>query len=221
WHPLQRAETQTPKMMPRWGTVALVALTIVVHAPALRNGFIWDDDDHLTHNAAVAAPDGLHRIWSSLTVSRYYPLTLSVFWLERHAWGLNPWPYHAVNLLLHATSAGLLLSLLRRLKIPAAWVAAALWAVHPVNVESVAWITEMKNTLSGVFFLLTLLAFVRYDEEHRKSWYALALASFAAALLSKPSTVPLPAVLLLYSWWRHRRWWRADVWPFFALALAM
>ena len=148
--------------------LALVALVILVHAPALRNGFIWDDDDHLTQNAAVAAPDGLCQIWSSLTVSRYYPLTLTVFWLERHVWGLNPMPYHAVNILLHATSAALLFGLLRRLKLPGAWLGAALWAVHPVNVESVAWVTEMKNTLSGVFFVLTLLSYVRYDEENDK-----------------------------------------------------
>jgi tetratricopeptide (TPR) repeat protein len=200
---------------------ALVALTVIVYAPALRNGFIWDDDDHLTQNSAVASPDGLRQIWSSLTTSRYYPLTLSVFWLERQAWGLNPMPYHAVNILLHTTSVVLLFLLLRRLKIPGAWIAAALWAVHPVNVESVAWITEMKNTLSGVFFLLTLLSYLRYDEEKRKGWYALALVAFAAALLSKPSTVPLPAVLLLYSWWRHGRWWRLDVLPFIALAIGM
>lgn len=118
----------------------------------------------------------------------------------------------------------ILFSLLRRLAVPGAWAAAALWAVHPVNVESVAWVTEMKNMLSGVFFLLTLLSFMRYDEERKNGWYAIALTAFAAALVSKPSAVPLPAVLMIYTWWRHGRWRRADVLrvlPFVILANAM
>src|SRR5579859_2404732 len=204
--------------------LALAALTFAAHAPALRNGFIWDDDDHFTQNRAMTAPDGLHKIWSSLATSRYYPLALTTFWLQRRLWGLNPLPYHAFNIALHAVNAVLAFVLLRRLNIRGAWVAAALWAVHPVNVESVAWVTELKNVQSGLFFFLALLCFFRFERETRRGWYVLSLACFAAALLSKPSTVVLPVILLVCAWWRRNRWAREDfmrVTPFFAMAAAM
>ena len=206
------------------GVFALVALTAATYLPALRNGFIWDDDDHLTQNPAMTAPDGLRQIWSSLAVSRYYPLTLTSFWLQRRLWGLNPLPYHAINISFHAANAVLVFLLLRRLNVCAAWAAAALWAVHPVNVESVAWITELKNTQSGLFFFASLLCFLRYDEQPTRSWYTASVLCFVAALLSKPSTVILPGVLLLYIWWQRGRWQRLDfvrTSPFFALAAGM
>src|SRR6266404_541430 len=140
---------------------ALLALSVITHWPALQNGFIWDDDDHLTANPAMTQPGGLHKIWTSLSFSRYYPLTLTTFWVQRRWWGLNPLPYHAVNIALHAANAALVFVLLRRLNVRGAWVAAALWAVHPVNVESVAWVTELKNTQSGIFFFFSLLCFLR------------------------------------------------------------
>ncbi len=206
-----------------WAVGGLFLLTAIVYWPALHGHFIWDDDDHITQNPAIVAPDGLWRIWSSLAVSRYYPLTLSSFWLEQRIWGLNAMPYHAVNIALHAFSAGLLFLLLRELGVRGAWVAAALWAVHPVNVDTVAWITEMKNTLSGAFFFLSLLCYLRYQRQQRARWYALALISFAAALASKPSTVTLPLVLLLLVWWQ-RCLARRDLWrvtPFVALSAGM
>jgi Tfp pilus assembly protein PilF len=202
----------------------IVLLTIAAYMPAMRAGFIWDDDDHLTANPAMTAPDGLRRIWSSLAVSRYYPLTLTSFWLQRRLWGLNPFPYHWVNIALHAANGVLVFLLLRRLRIPAAWLAAGLWMVHPVNVESVAWITELKNTQSGLFFFGALLLFLQFEERKQNRWYALALVSGACAILSKPSTVVLPAVLLLCIWWERGRWPRLDllrIMPFFILALAM
>jgi hypothetical protein len=202
----------------------IVLLTLVTYLPALRNGFIWDDDAHLTANAAMTAPNGLRLIWSSLSVSRYYPLTLTTFWAQRQLWGLHPFPYHAVNILLHAASAVLLLLLLRQLKVRGAWVAAAIWAVHPVNVESVAWITELKNMQSGLLYFLSLLFWLRFRTRSKAGWYWLALLCFTGALLSKPSTVVLPAVLLLIAWWREERWRRADVArfiPFVVVALGM
>lgn len=204
--------------------LALVLVTTLSYAPAFRAGFIWDDADHLTQNPAVAAPDGLRRIWSSLAISRYYPLTLTTFWAERHLWGLAPFPYHATNIALHAVNTVLLYFLLRRLNVRGAWLVAALWGVHPVNVESVAWVTELKNTQSGFFFLLCLLCYLQYDEQRELSLYAAALVLFAAALLSKPSTVFLPAALLLYVRWQHGRWQRDDllrISPFAVLALLM
>jgi tetratricopeptide (TPR) repeat protein len=204
--------------------LVLVTVTILVYRPAWHAGFIWDDDDHLTANPAMIAPDGLRVIWSSLTVSRYYPLTLTSFWVQRQLWGLNPIPYHLVNIALHAINGVLIFFLLRRLRVPAAWLAAMLWALHPVNVESVAWITELKNTQSGAFFFCALLCFLRFEAQGRRRWYALALLCGAGALLSKPSTVVLPLVLLLYAWWERGCWRRTDVVrtaPFFGLALLM
>ena len=207
-----------------WLAAALLLLTVIVYWPALRGGFIWDDADHLTENQAVAAPDGLHLIWSSLSVSRYYPLTLTSFWIQRRLWGLAPFPYHATNLIVHAINTILLFLLLRRLRVRGAWMAAALWGVHPVNVESVAWITELKNVQSGLFFLLCLLCYLRFEIRRELVWYIAALVSFAAALLSKPSTVFLPAALLLSVWWERGRWQRDDILricPFLVAALLM
>jgi tetratricopeptide (TPR) repeat protein len=205
--------------------LALVVVITLSYAPAFRAGFIWDDDDHLTHNPAVAASGGLRLIWSSLTISRYYPLTLTTFWVERHLWGLVPLPYHAVNIALHAVNAVLLWFLLRKLNVRGAWLAAALWGVHPVNVESVAWVTELKNTQSGFFFLLCLLCYLRYEERYESWWwFAAANVLFAAALLSKPSTVFLPIALLLYVWWQRGRWQRDDLFrlsPFAGMAYLM
>jgi tetratricopeptide (TPR) repeat protein len=202
----------------------LVLLTFAAHFPALDNGFIWDDDDHFTANSAMTSADGLRKIWTSLAVSRYYPFTLTTFWAQRRLWGLSPLPYHAVTIALHGVNAALLFVLLRKLEVRAAWVAAALWAVHPVNVESVAWITELKNTQSGAFFFLALLCFLEFEDRTKRLWGALSILCFAAAILSKPSAVVLPPILLLCAWWRRGRLTRGDfihAAPFFALALAV
>ncbi|MGO9527396.1 MAG: tetratricopeptide repeat protein [Verrucomicrobiia bacterium] len=204
--------------------IVLVILAFITYAPALRCGFIWDDNDHFTQNPAMNSLHGLTQIWSSLAVSRYYPLTLTTFWVERRLWGLHPLPYHALNIALQAANAVLLWTLLRRLRVPGAWFAAALWAVHPVCVESVAWVTELKNTQSGFFFFLSVLCFLRFETDNKRGSYALAFAFGAAAMLSKPSTVVLPLALLLCAWWERGRWRRDDflrIAPFFALALAM
>src|SRR5258707_591590 len=109
----------------------LILLTVTAYLPALRCGFVWDDDDHVTNNPAMTSVRGLRQIWSSLSVSRYYPLTLTSFWMQRRLWGLQPLFYHAVNIALQAINAVLLWMLLRRLQIQGAWVATVLWAVHP------------------------------------------------------------------------------------------
>src|SRR5207302_425960 len=107
---------------------------------------------------------------------------------------------------LQAANAVLVWMLLQRLQIRGAWIAAALWAVHPVNVESVVWVTELKNVQSGLFFLLALLMFLRFEDGRRPGDYMATLMCGAAAMLSKPSTVVLPAVMLLCDWWRRVRW---------------
>jgi tetratricopeptide (TPR) repeat protein len=148
----------------------LVFVTLLAFLPALRAGFIWDDDIYVTENPLLTASNGLRRIWFSLdSPSQYFPLTYTTFYLERRVWGLNPAGYHAVNLLLHAANALLVWRLLARLRLPGAWLGAALFALHPVQVESVAWITERKNVLMGFFFLLSLLAWTRFVEETSQS----------------------------------------------------
>ena len=204
--------------------VILVVVAFIAYQPVWRAGFIWDDDDHLTANPAVAASNGMQMIWSSLAVSRYYPLTLTSFWVQRRLWGLNPIPYHLVNIALHAINGVLIFFLLRRLRVPAAWLAAMWWALHPVNVESAAWITELKNTQSGLFFFMAVLCFLRFAAHKKRLWCALALLCGLAAMLSKPSTVVLPLVLLLCVCWDRGRWQRADIArivPFFGLAFGM
>jgi protein O-mannosyl-transferase len=202
----------------------MVALTLLAYKPVWHAGFIWDDDDHLTANPAMTAPDGLRKIWSSLAVSRYYPLTLTTFWLEHRLWGLKPMPYHVVNVVVHSVNGVLLFLLLRRWRMRAAWLAAMAWMLHPVNVESVAWITELKNTQSGLFFFLAVLCFLRSGWGKGGGWYTAAVVCGLAAMLSKPSTVVLPVVLLLCEWWERGGWRRADVWrvaPFLAMAAGM
>jgi len=204
--------------------LAFVAVTFVAYQPVWHAGYIWDDDDHLTANPAMTAPHGLRMIWSSLTISRYYPLTLTTFWAEHRLWGFNPLPYHLVNVALHAINGILVFLVLRRLRVPAAWLAAGLWLLHPVNVESVAWVTELKNTQSGFFFFCALLCFLRFEAGSRRRWYVVALLCGTCAVLSKPSTVVLPLVLLLCAWWERGRWGWTDLVraaPFFALALGM
>jgi hypothetical protein len=150
----------------------LAAATLLAYQPAWQAGFIWDDDEYVTDNPLLTAPDGLKRIWFSLdSPSQYFPLTYTVFRIERSLWGLNPAGFHWVNILLHAANALLVWRLLRRLNVPGAWLAAAIFALHPVQVESVAWITELKNVLSLFFFLLAMLAWVEFVEDRPKPWW--------------------------------------------------
>src|SRR5213082_2158005 len=179
----------------------LVVTAILAYQPAWHGGFIWDDDAYITNNELLTAPDGLRRIWFSLdSPSQYFPLVYSMFRFEHSWWGLNPTGYHVVNILLHIANALLLWGLLARLRVPGAWVAGAIFALHPVQVESVAWITERKNVLMGFFFLLTLLAWIAFiDERTRRPWvfYWLAVVLYALALLSKTTACTLPVALLL------------------------
>ena len=193
---------------------ALLAVTFAVYSPVWHGGMLWDDDFHLTR-PDLRSLDGLARIWSQVGATlQYYPLLHSVFWVEHQLWGDATLGYHLVTILMHVTAALLLATLLRRLEIPGAWLAAAIFALHPVQVESVAWMTELKNTLSTVFYFGAALLYLRFDACRRARWYLGALAVFVAALLSKTVTGTLPAALLLVFWWKRGRLrWRADVWP--------
>ena len=145
----------------------LVFGIVLAYQPVWHGGFLWDDDIHITKNRMLFEPNGLRQIWFSRDSSEYYPLVFTSFRLEKALWGLNPAGYHWVNLLLHAAGAVLVWRVLRRLKTPGAWLAAAVFALHPVNVESVAWISERKNTLAMFFYLLSLLFYLRSNQESK------------------------------------------------------
>ncbi len=204
--------------------LVLVIVTSVAYQPVQHAGFIWDDDVWITQNPMIRASDGLQRIWFTTEAKDYYPLTWSLCWLEWRAWGDHATGYHAVNVLLHAVNAVLVWMVLRRLKIPGAWLAGLVFAIHPVNVATVAWMSEQKNTLSMLFYLVAILLYLRFDEERRWGWYGLSLAAFGLALLSKTAVVMLPVVLLGVVWWVHRTVRVRDALssvPFFVLSLVM
>ena len=188
--------------------VVLAAMTILAYRPAWHGGFLWDDDYYIINNELLTAPHGWQRIWFSLdSPSQYFPLTYSSFRIEHALWGLNTTGYHWVNLLLHVSNALLVWAVLARLGVPGAWLAAAIFALHPVQVESVAWITERKNVLMGFSFLLTLHAWIAFvDERTRRKWifYCLALIFYVLALSAKTTACTLPAALLLILWLQKR-----------------
>jgi tetratricopeptide (TPR) repeat protein len=243
----------SPTPTPWWNrrgipALVLLALTFLAYQPIWNAGFLWDDNVMLTENRFVQSPDGLSGIWFSTEQPDYFPMTSTVLWLEWRLWGTNASGYHLINVLLHAVAALLWWRVLLRLAIPGAWLAAALFALHPVNVESVAWITEIKNTLSMVFYAAALLAYLRFDEatfissherervdarkppvdraqgNNAKIWYAAALGLFVLGLLSKTAVAPFPVVLLGIAFWRRGRIDRRDLWqsvPFFVAAAGL
>src|SRR6266496_348682 len=199
----------------------LIGAIFLAYAQTRHAGFIWDDESHLTQNPCIVGPLGLKEIWTS-TQAVYYPLVLTTFWILHKFFGLNPSPYHMLNVLMHAGSAALLWRVLRQLNVRGAWLGAALWALHPVMVQSVAWVTELKNTQSCLFYLLSIFCFLKVDANEtsdRVRWWRFgwALLFFVLAIVSKPSTVMLPGVLALCVWWRRGRIrWRdiANLIPF-------
>jgi protein O-mannosyl-transferase len=209
--------------------VALVLAVFLVYEPVWHAGFIWDDEQHLTENPCIVGPLGLKEIWTT-AAARICPLVQTTFWLEHAAWGLAPMPYHLVNILLHAANAVVLWRVLRKLGVLGAELGAALWAFHPVQVESAAWVTELKNTQSTFFYLLSILFFADFILAQRQPnrgpvrlWYSLSCLGGILAVASKSSTVVLPVVLALCAWWLDGRWlWRRlwNVLPFVLLSAA-
>lgn len=222
------------------GVLGLLGVTLLAYLPALQAGYIWDDDDYVTHNLTLRSLHGLYRIWFELgAVPQYYPVTHTTFWLEYQLWGLWPVGYHLTNVLLHALGAVLAWQVLQRLHLPGSWFAGLLFAVHPVHVESVVWVTERKNVLSGVCYLAAAYCLTRFftweiegelsicsaspslsarDRDLR--WYVLAAGLFLCGLLAKSVVATLPAACLLVLWWQTNRWrWTWVVWmlPLFML----
>jgi hypothetical protein len=240
---MARARAAADEREPRapWIAAAagILALAVWAYAPVRHAGWVWDDIDvYVTTNATVRSPDGIRDIWfgfyrnpakgNALVVKtyQYYPLVFSSFWLEHRLFGLEPGPYHVLNVLLHLVNALLVFRLARRLGIPGATFVAGLFALHPMMVESVAWVSERKNVLSGLFYLSAFLAYLRWDDGGPRArwWLAASVFLFLGALLSKTVTATLPAALLLAMVWRHGRLRARDVAPlvpFVALAVGL
>lgn len=207
--------------------IGLLLLLAVLSAyiPAIQGGYIWDDPMHVTENPLLKNSDGLRRIWFEPGAwAHYYPLTLTSFWIEYQIWGLAPLGYHLINVLLHVLNAFLAWRVLLRLQVPGALFAAAVFALHPVHVESVAWVSERKNVLSGFFYLSALSIYLRFalrgngikgvpatptknsiqpSGRYYKGLYTLSLGLYLCALLSKTITCTLPAVILALLWWQR------------------
>ncbi len=210
--------------------MVIIVVCSAAYVPAIKGGFVWDDDDYVTDNPLLTAPDGFYNIWFSTDApSQYFPLTYTTYWVEYRLWGFNPFGYHVVNVAIHIANALLLWLVLRRLSIPGAWFASAVFALHPVQVESVAWITERKNVLMLFFSLLSVLCWMKFifgSNSIRRAvlFYAVSLLLFALALFSKTTACMLPVVLVLILWLRglpltSKRWLRLV--PFIAMGIGM
>ncbi len=229
------------------GLGLIVVIALVAYYPSINGGFIWDDYLLLVDNALIKAPDGLQRIWCTAQAIDFWPATNTSFWIEWRLWELNSTGYHVTNLILHVLESLLVWIILRKLSVPGAFLAAVIFAVHPVNVESVAWIAQRKNTMAMLFFLLSILWYVKFLELARLRlaakppaihhpmlsfssfilhpssfhiWYWLSLGAFLLAMLSKGSVAMLPVLLLGIVWWLRPVTWRdvARIAPFFAIA---
>jgi len=193
----------------------LLLAVLFVYLPAVDGSFIFDDLQYIQGNPLLRDGIGLWKIWLDPKANpQYYPLTFTTFWFEFQLWQLWPTGYHLTNIFLHGLNTLLLWQILCRSAVPGAWVAAAIFAVHPVQVESVAWISERKNVLSGFFSFLTILLYMRFysldvlcpdPSRHRSLLYSLVIGSFVAALLSKTAVCILPGILLLLLWWKTDR----------------
>lgn len=209
-------------------------LVLAAYSSVFGAGFIWDDNEYVTANTCIRSLGGLAAAWSEPGATpQYYPMVFTVFFLQFKLWGIAPLGYHLVNIVLHAASAVLLWACLRRLGVPGGFFAACIFAVHPVNVESVAWVTELKNVLSLFFYLLAFLSYLKFLRmadggvtvgRKLPAAYALALFLFVLALLSKTVAGSMPAAVLIVLWWRDGRIRMKDVlrlMPFFILALIL
>ena len=205
--------------------LVIAAAVLWIYWPALQGDWLWDDNIDITENAVTQSPTGLWSIWFEPSSNLdYYPIKASVQWLQWHLWGMDTLGYHLTNVLLHILSALLVWRLLSKIGLRLAWLGGLIFAIHPVQVESVAWIVELKNTLSLPPLLLAMCAYIDYEDHRKSKDYFLALGLFAVAMLCKLSVVLLPLVILLYIWWRRGRIGWNDLKtsaPFFGVALAL
>ncbi|TBR24779.1 tetratricopeptide repeat protein [bacterium] len=211
------------------GAVLLALLTLAAYSSSLGGGFLWDDDAYVVDNKTLTEPDGLRSIWlDPVATPQYYPLVHTTFWAERRLWGLDPRGYRAVNLALHLAAALMLWAVLAESGVPWPWLAAGLFALHPVHAESVAWVTERKNVLSAALALSSAWCYLRVLREppgaRRALLYAASGLLFVGGLLSKTVVCSLPAALLVLLWRRSGRVKASEALPlapFFAAGLAL
>ncbi len=206
-----------------FGALLLVAV-VTTYQPAWHGAPLWDDNAHLT-KPELRSLGGLLRIWTEPgATQQYYPLVHTVFWVGHRLWGEEPFGYHLLNIVLHAFSAFLLYKILRSLSIPGAWLAAALFALHPIEVESVAWISELKNCLSGVFFFGAVLSYLQFDRKRTVQPYLISFGVFALGLMAKTAIAPMPAAMMAILWWKRPRnerlRWKNDLLPLLPFLLA-
>jgi protein O-mannosyl-transferase len=196
--------------------VGCLLASLAVYAPALRGDYIWDDRDiYILNNPLLPQPDGLYRFWFTTEPLDYYPLAYTVYWFGVRLWGLNPLGFHLTNVVVHALAGALLAWTLKGLRFPAAALVGLLFVVHPMNVESVAWISQLKTCLAGMLAFAAAGCFIR-------GWMATALVCFVLSLSSKPIAVAFPVAVLLCGWWRDGRIGRSIILqslPFFAASL--
>jgi len=233
------------------GVTLIALLAILAYLPSIRGGFVMDDDMFVKENNLIQAPDALRKLWCTAEYDEYYPVSYSTIWIERRLWEMTPTGYHVVNLILHIVEALLIWAILRKLSIPGAFLAAVVFIVHPVNVESVAWIAQRRNVVAMLFFLLSILWYLKADmpaaiagmappRSHAGPWkrvtslwplapspsplfYCLSLAAFMLAMLSKGSAAVLPVLLLGIIWWLRSLTRRnlVRMAPFFLMAVVL
>lgn len=189
----------------------ILALGVFIYGHSLHNGFIWDDNEYISQNPLIHSLAGLLKFWDMSPGASPFPLTLTTFWLQHKLWGFHPWGYHTFSLTLHLLNALLLFGLLRRFAPALAGITALLFTVHPIQVESVAWIAEQKNLLCLFFFLLAFHAFLDFDSNRKKTAYLKMIFFFTAALLSKCIAACFAAVPILYAWWKQGSVSRRDL----------
>ena len=236
--PRIRPEFRSPVSRPRFSRrdayagAFLVLIVAIFYFPATRAGFVWDDLI-ITSLRSISGWEGISQIWldptsayfqTDVAENHYWPIVYTTFWIEHKLWGFSPAGYHVVNILLHIANTALLWRLLVRLSVPGAWFAAAVFAVHPLHAEPVAWVMGRKDLLSALFYLAAVSMWLRYLESPRRRFYAAAFLLFAAAMLSKSIVITLPVALLIILWWKRGRVAREDairVFPFFLLAFVV
>ena len=213
-----------------FATLVLGLLVAVSYFPATRAGFVWDDFI-VTTLEAIQSWGGVWDMWfaprdafvqDKYSEGHYWPLLYTTFWLEHKLWGLAPVGYHVVNVVLHFVNTVMLGRLLLRLAVPGAWLAAAVFAVHPLHAEAVTWVIARKDLLSTLFYLAAVMSWLRFVESPRAGRYVLTLALFVAGMLCKSIVITLPAALLIWHWWKQGRVSTSDVsrlLPFFLVGL--
>ena len=207
--------------------LALILLSLIVYSQAIPGGYIMDDDIHLTDNENLLQSwHGLWLIWSQPRIAnvQYYPLTYTSFWIEYHFWKLEPYGYHLTNILLHCLSAFLLWHILNRLEIQGAWLIAIFFLLHPIHVESVAWITERKNTLSCFIYLLAMISYLQFYIKRQRSCLFISYFCYILALTAKTVTCSLPVALLAIIWWKQGKIKGKDILstvPFFIVGVPL